>query len=428
MTFIGESGSRQEPLRQLEDCFAGTYPDFRVVRGVFKVGKSFIIQKAVEAFRDKGHTIEFWPRLTYNPLTIEELLSLVEQSSEVVVSSPPRSRIPAKQLERELESLRKAIATSRSISRAERLIISFALTNMGPAEEYIARGLLSGKVGGGDCICKFILEQRRPGNAISWPIYEHGRPEINRVIEIEAFSLKEALEYAENHLTPKNDNDQWRVSKTFLRDAIVSFSGRHPAILEATCGWANLGIRQSERRWNSCTSKEDAKSRIEYCVRNQYLDEARSIAEKILVTLPDNVQQFWRTSINLDPAQRLHNSTGELDTLNFVGLADLDGSVPDIFRLLCMGIATQEPSPIVEARLIDDLKAQIVHHYKMVISAEQNGAGEWSTRKDAVMTKIESKRAADYARFLKALRILQQSDRDHNYDGNLQEAFKAILD
>ncbi len=128
-----------------------------------------------------------------------------------------------------------------------------------------------------------------------------------------------------------------------------------------------------------------------------------------------------------DLAHRPPSSSGELEALIFVGLADSSGSVPGIFRLLGMGNATQDFSSSVEWS-IDDLKVQIKRHYEKVVLVDQSGAGQWSIRKDAVMKKLESKSAADNERFSKALLILQQSEHDHKYDKNLQEAFEAILD
>src|SRR3954468_13718475 len=233
--FVGaeDAGSRCEVVQSLRCFFDESYSDYRRVRGVYKIGKTRVINFA-HGMMGAERKLLRWPEksrpyLGYDELGPEGFLKVVEkETGKSVPRLFKKSHIEGPLFLDyslwALEILREDIQ-ARSPGKTSGLLWL-------PVDRFkdptFVRDIFFSPGYWSDWSWKVILEERSDCGVVQWGT---PKPEIDRVLPVGPLSASEAKEFVRSRLVrtiPKGGGG--RVPEIVV-EAVVALAGRHPELL-----------------------------------------------------------------------------------------------------------------------------------------------------------------------------------------------------
>lgn len=329
MDFIGAQGSRSEPVADLVAFLGSDYPDFRVVQGVFKIGKSCTIDYAYNVFKKKRRKASLvWMRRDYAALSIKELVEVL--SAETGYPAPPRPKsnlAGVKSFGEQLDWIARVLSTDRKVQDAERLVIWVSVSDVHGSHEHLSRIIFSSGLGRGRCICKVILEQRTAGGALMWQVRH---PEINRVLELAAFRESEAKDLMKSMLREDRIRSAGEAFVESLSSVLITLCGRHPELLARVCRWIIAAIARGDEDGSMAEWRaEELEQRILAEIMEHHQQEIEDIIGRLSSCLPSRARSFFEQRLAGGYVSGAQVGIEE-GVLRFVGLVSKDGTIPQV--------------------------------------------------------------------------------------------------
>jgi len=246
----GEAGSRSDLVESLR-CFLNEKDsDYRRVRGVYKIGKTRVIDFAYELMDDERKPVR-WPDksrpyLRYGELGPEWFLTVVEQETGKSIS--PMFNNSSLELQDFVDYSRWTLGVLReSLRLQERTGQNIGLLCL-PVDRIkdaaIVADIFFSPGYWKDWSWKVILEERLDCGVVSWEV---PKPEIDRVLPVGPLNWVEAREFVRGTLERRayGHGEGGEVIAEELIEAIVSLAGRHPKVLLLVCDVVASGLETS---------------------------------------------------------------------------------------------------------------------------------------------------------------------------------------
>lgn len=350
--FIGgePTGSRFAAVQKLVAFMTDSRPGYRVVRGVYRVGKSRVIARAVEVTRTMAsdHIFRVWPDPTYlehRELSLSEFLNFIDDHSDQ--PKKLKSNIPNKDgrdLDEAARKLRKFLQRE-GIQEGQAVMFYYPTDLFRPPAEYIARIFYEEL---GEWNWKIMIEQRGDSGGVEIP---DRKPELNREVGVYAFRSDEAEEFVKERvlswaLSCSVHHASGESNGSDIARSLVELCGRHPEILLWICKWIESALQRDESAASSAPLDVVTLRRFVLReIKGPHLNDLEVVLEGLLKTLPLMARKQFEEMVSL--SGKRPNVDEGLVELKVNGLTSEEGELAEALRIAWLAIKNGEDNHVM---------------------------------------------------------------------------------
>jgi hypothetical protein len=267
---IGSDGSRKQSLGILRSFLATESYDYQRIRGVYKIGKFTVVEKALDEHRKacSAEKVEFFADRTYRKLGLEGLT----ESLFSILAKDDKQKLERKLLKQKnkitwINNCNIILAyLGRLYRNQDKILICLAIKAIDISHEEL-QPLLASDIGRPSL--KWIFKERSNVGVINWPTpARRGKPYLNRnepIAFVTGLSEEEAFKLAQIRLAHAWDGN---IPHRFW-SILANFCGGHPNLLESVCNW--LADVEIGGHWETVLNSEKSivEELIHVAIQNQ---------------------------------------------------------------------------------------------------------------------------------------------------------------
>lgn len=238
--FVGRGGSRKPSLESLCSFLDSPDSGYRRVQGVYKIGKSRVIGEAFSEHTSKGTEMNepMLERFIYGTFGVEGLITAFASMDNAF--KRPR-RVHQDAVRRHLEKKYKGqgkVLISLSVEAIHKSHVLLGPLVMGASTRLTL---------------KWVFEERSHSGEIEFGSATFEKPVLTReAVQVSALAAEEVLELIDFHL--EGMMCDWPATLTSrVMEALASFCGGHPDLINTICGWflGTQGLSPLTEDWKS---------------------------------------------------------------------------------------------------------------------------------------------------------------------------------